>query len=54
MLKTKGTVLVWDDEQMVPYAYNGNQWVGFDDQRSLKMKVVRTYAYVDLSIVFFV
>ncbi|KAG1661587.1 putative chitinase 10 [Nymphon striatum] len=39
MLKTKGTVLVWDDEQMVPYAYNKDQWVGFDDQRSLKKKM---------------
>ncbi|XP_071036118.1 probable chitinase 10 isoform X2 [Parasteatoda tepidariorum] len=34
-----GAILVWDNEQMVPYAYKGNQWVGFDDQRSLKTKV---------------
>ncbi|XP_054717240.1 probable chitinase 10 [Uloborus diversus] len=34
-----GAVLVWDNEQMVPYAYKDDQWVGFDDQRSLKTKV---------------
>lgn len=38
MLKS-GATLVWDNEQMVPYAYNNDQWVGFDDQRSLKLKV---------------
>ncbi|XP_022257642.1 acidic mammalian chitinase-like, partial [Limulus polyphemus] len=34
-----GATLVWDDEQMVPYAYKGNQWVGFDDMRSVRSKV---------------
>ncbi|KAG8171434.1 hypothetical protein JTE90_003064 [Oedothorax gibbosus] len=34
-----GAILVWDNEQMVPYAYKDNQWVGFDDQRSLKTKI---------------
>jgi chitinase len=33
------TTLVWDNEQMVPFAYKGNQWVGFDDERSFKTKV---------------
>jgi hypothetical protein len=29
----------WNDEQEVPYAVNGNQWVGFDNPRSLRLKV---------------
>lgn len=33
------TTLVWDNEQQVPFAYHGDQWVGFDDERSLKTKV---------------
>ena len=31
--------LVWDSEQQVPFAYKQDQWVGFDDERSLKTKV---------------
>ncbi|KAL3199531.1 hypothetical protein MRX96_013854 [Rhipicephalus microplus] len=38
-LLRSGATLVWDNEQMVPYAYKEDQWVGFDDQRSLKLKV---------------
>lgn len=38
LLKSQAT-LVWDNEQMIPYAYKGDQWVGFDDPRSFKMKV---------------
>ncbi|RWS29883.1 Sar s 18 allergen (chitinase-like protein) [Leptotrombidium deliense] len=34
-----GATLVWDNEQMVPYAYHNDQWVGFDDPRSFKIKV---------------
>jgi hypothetical protein len=29
----------WNDEQKVPYGVNGNQWVGFDNADSLKLKV---------------
>lgn len=32
----KGATYVWDDEQKVPYAYLGDQWVGFDDERSIR------------------
>ncbi|XP_076043180.1 chitinase 7 [Oratosquilla oratoria] len=35
----ENTTLVWDNEQLVPFAYRGNQWVGFDDERSLAGKV---------------
>lgn len=38
LLKSQAT-LVWDNEQMIPYAYKADQWVGFDDPRSFKMKV---------------
>lgn len=38
-LTMPNTTLVWDSEQQVPFAYRGDQWVGFDDERSLKNKV---------------
>jgi len=38
-LHEPNTTLVWDNEQQVPFAYRGNQWVGFDDERSLRTKV---------------
>jgi GH18 family chitinase len=30
---------VWNDEQKVPYAYHGDQWVGYDDLQSIEIKV---------------
>lgn len=30
--------VVWNEEQQVPYAYGGNQWVGYDDPKSIKVK----------------
>ncbi|CAG9812647.1 unnamed protein product, partial [Phaedon cochleariae] len=38
-LHEDNTTLVWDNEQQVPFAYRDNQWVGFDDERSLKTKM---------------
>uniref|UniRef100_A0A0A1X9V2 Probable chitinase 3 n=1 Tax=Zeugodacus cucurbitae TaxID=28588 RepID=A0A0A1X9V2_ZEUCU len=38
-LAADNTTLVWDSEQQVPFAYRDNQWVGFDDERSLKTKM---------------
>ncbi|XP_068171928.1 chitinase-3-like protein 2 [Antennarius striatus] len=35
----KGTSFQWIDGQQVPYAVKGNQWVGFDNQRSYEAKV---------------
>ena len=34
-----GGTRVWDEEQQVPYIYKGDQWVGYDDMQSLKVKV---------------
>lgn len=38
-LHKDNTTLVWDNEQQVPFAYRDHQWVGFDDERSLKTKI---------------
>ncbi|XP_070758922.1 chitinase-3-like protein 1 [Enoplosus armatus] len=35
----KGSSVQWIDGQKVPYAVKGNQWVGFDNQRSYDAKV---------------
>lgn len=34
-----GATYFWDDEQKVPYAVHGDQWVGFDDERSIRLKM---------------
>ncbi|XP_034552002.1 acidic mammalian chitinase-like [Notolabrus celidotus] len=34
----KGANVQWIDEQMVPYAVKGNEWVGFDNRRSFEIK----------------
>ncbi|KAK9730328.1 Glycosyl hydrolases family 18 [Popillia japonica] len=33
-----GWTVVWDAEQQVPYAYKGNQWVGYDNPASMELK----------------
>ncbi|XP_074098334.1 chitinase 7 [Cotesia typhae] len=38
-LNEDNTTLVWDSEQQVPFAYRDDQWVGFDDERSLINKM---------------
>ncbi|CAG0923669.1 unnamed protein product [Notodromas monacha] len=38
-LHQDNVTLVWDNEQQVPFAYRKDQWVGFDDERSLKTKM---------------
>merc|ERR1711971_104189 len=35
----KGANYIWDDEMKVPYAVTGDQWVGFDDERSIRGKM---------------
>ncbi|KAK9709298.1 Glycosyl hydrolases family 18 [Popillia japonica] len=34
-----GWTVVWNNEQQIPYAYNGNQWIGYDNERSITLKV---------------
>ncbi|XP_043235653.1 probable chitinase 10 [Amphibalanus amphitrite] len=38
-LDQENTTLIWDAEQQVPFAFNGDYWVGFDDEKSLEKKV---------------
>lgn len=42
-LLKKGATLYWFEEQQVPYAVAGNQWIGFDNEDSLKIKVRPLY-----------
>ncbi|KAL5291962.1 CHIA.2 family protein [Megaselia abdita] len=32
--------IVWNEDQVVPFGYQSNQWVGFDNPRSIQDKVV--------------
>jgi len=34
-----GATKYFEQEQKVPYIVNGDQWVGYDDENSLKLKV---------------
>lgn len=30
---------MWDDEQKNPYKYQGNKWLGYDDEESIQNKI---------------
>lgn len=34
-----GASYIWDDEMKVPYLVDGDQWVGFDDEKSIRHKM---------------
>ncbi|XP_045468782.1 acidic mammalian chitinase-like [Harmonia axyridis] len=34
----KSATVTWDDDQKVPYLYEGDLWVGYDDERSVALK----------------
>ena len=38
-LLKNGWTRVYNTEQQVPYVYNGNQWIGYDDTQSLTLKI---------------
>lgn len=38
-IRNKGWTEVWDREGQVPYAYGGDQWVGYDNVQSIEYKV---------------
>lgn len=38
-LLNSGATQVWDAPQDVPYAYKGNEWVGYDNIKSFNIKV---------------
>jgi len=39
MLRGGKAKYVWDDEMKVPYLIEDDQWVGFDDERSIRNKM---------------
>jgi GH18 family chitinase len=41
-LKVSNWTREWSVESEVPYAYNGNQWIGYDDEDSITLKVNKT------------
>lgn len=38
LMKNEGWTKEWNDEQKIPYAYKEDQWVGFDDPKSIEEK----------------
>jgi GH18 family chitinase len=38
---------VWNDEHKVPYAYKGDQWVGYDDLQSIEIKVGTIISFLE-------
>uniref|UniRef100_T1KLW3 GH18 domain-containing protein n=2 Tax=Tetranychus urticae TaxID=32264 RepID=T1KLW3_TETUR len=46
-MKRHGWTKEWDDVGQVPYAYHEDQWVGYEDEESLmiKMKLIKDEGY---------
>lgn len=38
-INKNGWTSTFDNSYQVPYAYKGNQWVGYDNPASIKLKV---------------
>lgn len=41
-----GWTIVWDNEQRVPHMYKGDQWIGYDNPQSIKVKVILFCSYL--------
>ena len=39
MLRSGKASYTWDEEMKVPYLIMGDQWVGFDDERAIRLKM---------------
>ena len=39
MLRSGKASYVWDEEMKVPYMVMGDQWIGFDDERAIRIKM---------------
>jgi chitinase len=39
-----GWTVRWINEQQVPYTFNGNQWIGYENINSVKAKVLYNYS----------
>ncbi len=37
-----GAIRVWNDEHKVPNLLSGDEWIGYDDEESLTLKVMST------------
>ncbi|KAI3379773.1 hypothetical protein SNEBB_002045 [Seison nebaliae] len=36
--ENNGWTIEWNDDQQVPYAYRGDQWIGYDNKESIRLK----------------
>jgi len=48
-LKEEGTTAHWDSKLQAPYAYKDDQWVAYDDTRSMRIKVYKLYIQSELT-----
>lgn len=48
--------ILWDDEQQVPYLHDGEVWVGFDNPKSvaLKVKIMQIFRFNNLVLLLFI